>query len=179
MGNQKISNDLKDAALRMEDRGYTTEEILDIAGFSKSTLSRTRRTKRLTGSVAKAPAIGRGRPRVVQMMDIKYLINLARHNPTLFLDEYARRISDAQLLDISLSTIHRSFSRVGINVKHVQKLASERDPIIRADYVGHNMTKFTKWAYYGSICELSDLMQCYSPVLITHSTALAAQLSYA
>ncbi|KZP25006.1 hypothetical protein FIBSPDRAFT_734767 [Athelia psychrophila] len=68
-------------------------------------------------------------------MDIKYLINLARHNPTLFLDEYARRISDARLLDISLSTIHRSFSRAGINVKHVQKLASERDPIIRADYV--------------------------------------------
>jgi len=32
-------------------------------------------------------------------------------------------------------TIHHELSRAGLNVKHVQKMASERDPILWADFV--------------------------------------------
>ena len=34
-----------------------------------------------------------------------------------------------------MTTIHRSLERAGLNVKHVQKMASERDPALRADFI--------------------------------------------
>jgi transposase len=90
MGNHKISDDLKEASLRM--KLYPDEEVLAIVGFSRSTLKRAAHRKALTGSVAKK---GRGRPRILALSDCQYLLKLARFKPTLFLDEYARRLEDA------------------------------------------------------------------------------------
>jgi transposase len=83
VGNRRISDDLKDAALRMVNKGYKTKEILSTIQFSKSTIYRTQRLKQATGSVTKLQAIGRGRPRVFTQHDIQFLIRLARHNPIL------------------------------------------------------------------------------------------------
>ncbi|KAJ7814860.1 hypothetical protein B0H13DRAFT_1664370 [Mycena leptocephala] len=135
MPNRRISDDLKEAMLRMEDRGRdTTNEILKIAQFSRSTLIRMRKRKHLTGSVAKAQAIGRGRPRTLLQADADYLVRLARHNPTLFLDEYRDRLERYRHLPTSLSTIHRTFLRARMKLKAVQKMASERCPLARAGY---------------------------------------------
>ncbi|KAJ7843165.1 hypothetical protein B0H13DRAFT_1909506 [Mycena leptocephala] len=61
MPNRHISDDLKDAMLRPENRGRdTTAEVLKIAQFSRSTLYRARKQKHETGSVARAQAHGRG-----------------------------------------------------------------------------------------------------------------------
>jgi len=141
MGNRRISNDLKEAALRMKAHAYSDEETLEIAQFSLSTLKRAARRKRLTGSVAKAQVIGRGRPRKLAHPDCQYLLSLARHKPTLFLDEYARRLQDGRFLAVSLATIHRTFTRAGLSVKRVQKLAAERSPTIRADFV-HRISQY-------------------------------------
>ncbi|KAG1906132.1 uncharacterized protein F5891DRAFT_942093 [Suillus fuscotomentosus] len=92
MGNRQISDNLKDAALCMVNKGYATPEILSITQISKSTIYCTQCCKRATGSVAKIQAIGRGRPRAFTQHDIQFLIWLARHNPTLFLDEYQMRL---------------------------------------------------------------------------------------
>jgi hypothetical protein len=43
----------------------------------------------MTGSVAKAQVIGRGWPQKLIHPDCRYLLSLAHHKPTLFLDEYA------------------------------------------------------------------------------------------
>jgi hypothetical protein len=66
--------------------------------------------------------------------DAAYLLQLAQHKPTVFLDEYARRLIEFRHLPASLATIHRTFERAGLSVKQVQKLASECDPILRADF---------------------------------------------
>jgi transposase len=131
-----ISDDLKKAAIRLKHRGRdSNSEISQIGGFSKRTLFRILRRKQATGSVAKAQAVGRGRPRSLARRDAEYLLHLARYRPTLFLDEYARRLQHDRLLSVSLPTIHRTLQRSGINVKHVQKMASERDPVRRADFI--------------------------------------------
>ena len=135
MGNRRISDDLKEASLRMKARAYPTKEILAITAISRSTFQQVQQRKRLTGSVAKAQAIGRGRPCTLVHRDIQYLLTLARHKPTLFLDEYADRLADGRFLTVSMSTIHRAFARAGLNVKHIQKLAAKRNPTIRADFV--------------------------------------------
>jgi len=135
MGNRKISNDLKLAALRLRARGDSDKEVGRIMGISLSTLSRLRRRYHLTGSVSCAPPINKGRPRHLLSIDVRYLISLARHNPTLFLDEYSKHLRQWRYLLASLSTIHLTFERTGLRVKQVQKLAAERDPIKRADFV--------------------------------------------
>jgi transposase len=94
MGNQHISDNLKEAALCMKVHEYRDEEILGISRFSLSTLKRAVRWKRLMGSVTKVQAIGRGRPRKLIHPNCQYLLSLARHKPSFFLDEYARRLED-------------------------------------------------------------------------------------
>jgi transposase len=133
---RKISNDLKEAALRLKARGRdTAQEISQITGFCTRTLYRARQRKLLTGSVAPAQAIGRGRPRSLLRRDCDYLLRLARHKPTMFLDEYAQRLQQNRELSVCITTIHRSLERAGLNLKHVQKMAAERDPLLRANFV--------------------------------------------
>ncbi|KAG2113832.1 uncharacterized protein F5147DRAFT_552923, partial [Suillus discolor] len=90
---------------------------------------------RATGDVTKKLAIGRGRPRKLIHSDCLYLLCLARHKPTLFLDEYSCRLEEYRDLPVSLATIHALFKCAGLNVKRVQKLASERNPMVRAAFV--------------------------------------------
>jgi transposase len=136
MVNRTISSDLKRAALRLKDRGRDSDdEICRITGISLSTLYRAQRRHNLTGDVTNALAIGRGRPRKLMHVDCQYLIHLARHKPTLFLDEYNQRLARYRYLPTSLATIHRTLTRAGLSLKHVQKLASERKPLVRAGFI--------------------------------------------
>ncbi len=58
---RKISDDLKEAALRLYARGRDNiHEIASITGFSIRTFYHTHQQKRRTGTVAKQAAIGRG-----------------------------------------------------------------------------------------------------------------------
>ena len=70
-----ISDDLKEAAIRLKNRGRDTDhEIRQITGFSTKTLNRAIQCKQATGSVAKAQAIGRGRPWSLLRRDCDYLL---------------------------------------------------------------------------------------------------------
>jgi len=106
MGNCHISDDLKEASLHMKARAYLTKEILAITAISRSTFQQVQQRKRLTSSIAKAQAICQGRPRTLDHQDIQYLLTLARHKPTLFLDEYTDHLADGHFLTVSMSTIH-------------------------------------------------------------------------
>jgi hypothetical protein len=71
MVNCHISDDLKMAALRFKARGHDTiDEILQIVQFSRKTFYRVQHQYRRVGTVAKAQAIGRGRPCIALHGDI-------------------------------------------------------------------------------------------------------------
>ncbi|KAG1816934.1 hypothetical protein EV424DRAFT_1267408, partial [Suillus variegatus] len=55
--------------------------------------------------------------------------------PTLFLDEYNQCLIDYRHLPALLSTIHCTLTCAGLNLKHVQKLASKRKPLVRAGVI--------------------------------------------
>ncbi|KIK78870.1 hypothetical protein PAXRUDRAFT_78859, partial [Paxillus rubicundulus Ve08.2h10] len=78
-----------------------------------------------TGSIAKAQAIGHGRPRKLASNNAQYLLRPPHHTPTHFLDEYLKHLSNHRYLGISLTTVHRTFERARISIKQVQKLAAE------------------------------------------------------
>jgi hypothetical protein len=82
MGNRKISNDLKRAALHLRARGQDSiSQITEICDFSRSTFFRVLRCRQLTGDVAKAIVMGHGCPRSLLHTDCCYLLQLARHKP--------------------------------------------------------------------------------------------------
>jgi hypothetical protein len=87
------------------------------------------------GRVTNVQAIGWERPRKLIHPDCQYLLSLAWHKPSFFLDKYARWLEDNRFLTVSLATIHRSFTQAGISVKKVQKLAAECNPVIRTSFV--------------------------------------------
>jgi transposase len=173
MPNRCIS-DLKDAMLRLENRGRdTTAEVLKIAQFSRSTLYRARKQKRETGSVARAQAHGRGRPRTLAELDADYLVRLAKHKPTMFLDEYRERLERYRNLSASLATIHRTFIRARMSLKRVQKMASERCPLERANYSRHISIYPT--SYLISIDEVSKDDRTYAHIFGRSEIGLRAE----
>ncbi|PPQ83379.1 hypothetical protein CVT24_001450 [Panaeolus cyanescens] len=117
---RKISTDLKEAALKLKAQGRDTlEEIREITGISLRTLYRAQQQKQLTGSAAPALPIGCGRPQTLLRRDAEYLLSLAQHRPTLFLNEYAKRVEVNCEISVSITTIHRTLERAGLNVKHI------------------------------------------------------------
>jgi len=111
MVNRRISDDLKMAVLRLKARGRDTlTEILQIVRFSRKTFYNVQRRYHETGTVAKAQAIGRGRPRKALHGDVGYLIHLAHHKPVLFLNEYRQRLQEYRHLSLSIATIHRELA---------------------------------------------------------------------
>ncbi|KAJ7731667.1 hypothetical protein B0H16DRAFT_1469041 [Mycena metata] len=82
MGNRSITDTAKVIGLRLLHHGRDTrKEISTLCGYSTRTLRRASNRFRSTGSVAKAAAIGCGRPRLLHTNDSNYLTKLARHNP--------------------------------------------------------------------------------------------------
>ncbi|KAJ7135505.1 hypothetical protein C8R43DRAFT_817122, partial [Mycena crocata] len=130
----RISDDAKKIGLRLLKRGKDSRhEIAKLCDFSTRTLRRTVLRHQTTGSVAKAAAIGRGRPRLLHHRDSEYLLRIARHKPSRFLDEYQTFLHRYRLLPIHISTIHQTFERAGLSVKRIQNMASEQDPLQDGD----------------------------------------------
>ncbi|KAH6869008.1 hypothetical protein BKA70DRAFT_1132082 [Coprinopsis sp. MPI-PUGE-AT-0042] len=133
---KKISTDLKESMIRLHDLGDYDDETMEyVSGFSMRTFYHAKARHRVTGSAASKQALGRGRPRKLVRRDFDYLIRLARHKPSLFLDEYSRLLERFRHVPVHISTIHRMLQHGGLSLKRVQKLATERDPNKRADFV--------------------------------------------
>ncbi|KAK0236856.1 hypothetical protein EDD85DRAFT_770593 [Armillaria nabsnona] len=119
----------------MRVKGDSPEEILHMTRFSLSTLYRTQRHFRLTGDVAKKPALGCGCPRKLLAADIAYLLSLAQHNPSKFLDEYQERLCHYHNITVCLATIHHAFEAAGYSIKKITKMAKEKCPYKCASFI--------------------------------------------
>jgi transposase len=136
MGFRKISTDLLATSVRIHRRGRDTkEENAAVCNISKRTLERALVRVRETGTVAHRPPRARGRPKKVLQEDIDYLVRISRYKPSTFLREYCSMLGDQRYLDVHITTIHRALERAGISLKKLQKIAAERDPLARADYI--------------------------------------------
>jgi transposase len=135
MPGRNIHSSVHRIATRLLDQGKDTrEEVCDVTEISRSTLVRAVRRKRQTGSVAFAPARGRGRPRSMTREDIEFLLKHARARPSTYLKEYQRLLLVHRFVQVPISTIADALAREDITRKKISKVAIERDPIKRADY---------------------------------------------
>lgn len=133
---RKHTDDNRLTAMRLADRGLDdTDEICRLTDIPRSTFYDTRRRYLRTGRVSVKEALLRGRPRSTTYRDTFFLLKLAKHNPTRFLDEYAQLLERSRLLSISISTVHRCLARAGLVVKQAQKMAGERTRAKIANYI--------------------------------------------
>lgn len=131
---RKISEDLKEVAVRIANNGQGLDNVLETVGFSASTYWRTVQRLRETGSVSFQQPVRKGRHRKLLREDEDYILALMQQNPALFLDEYARLLDQNRAISVSIPTMYRLFSRHGITYKRAKKVARERDPLARADF---------------------------------------------
>ncbi|KAF5376010.1 hypothetical protein D9757_008836 [Collybiopsis confluens] len=136
MGNRKISRDVKLCAIHLYERDLLNiDNILDCIGFSERTFYRVLKYWRETGDVVPHRYGLRGRPRVLLHDDIQYLIHLVQHRPDYFLDELASLMQDNRFIAVHLSTICRELERLGLSLKRIRRIARERCPLKRANFI--------------------------------------------
>ncbi|KAH7921101.1 hypothetical protein BV22DRAFT_992269, partial [Leucogyrophana mollusca] len=123
-----ISPDVKIAALRLYEAGHIgLGDILDCVGFSRRTFFRVRKLYSETGDVVKPRSAFRGRPRKLNLEDLRYLVELIHHRPDWFLDELEALLSCNRFIAIHYTTVHRELVRAGISLKKLRKVAKERN----------------------------------------------------
>lgn len=79
-----------------------------------------------TGNVVKPRSQYTGRPRIFNLEDLHYLLELINHHPDWFLDELTTLMRHNRYIAVHYSTIHRELERAGISLKKLRKIAKER-----------------------------------------------------
>ncbi|KAF7969547.1 hypothetical protein HWV62_26949 [Athelia sp. TMB] len=138
MGFRHISRDVKLAAIRLHERDLLDlETILSCCNFSESTFYRILRLWRETGDVVKRNHIIKGKPRLLECDDVRYLLELVRDNPDYFLDELLNLLTTNRFISVHYTTIHRELERAGMSTKKLTRIAIERNENRRAEFIGH------------------------------------------
>jgi transposase len=114
------------------DLHLPVEEIAVLAGCCERTVYNILARHAETGIPDLLPR-GR-RPRVLNADDFVFIIHLLRLNPALFLDEVQDQLLVERDVDISLSSISRTLSRLGYSHKRLSKEAAECNELLRTTW---------------------------------------------
>jgi transposase len=115
-------------------KASSLNKILDCVGFSRMTFYRIKKLYDETGVVVKPRSEYIGRPRIFNLGDLQYFLELVQHSPDWFLDELTRLMQQNRFISIHYTTIHRTLARAGISLKKLHKVAKERNEDLRADF---------------------------------------------
>ncbi|KAJ8588621.1 hypothetical protein M405DRAFT_819414 [Rhizopogon salebrosus TDB-379] len=125
MVNRRISEDLKECALRLWNHGWDVEDVCKAFGVSTSSCYRWRQVLEERGTIKRPPSPLTGHTRTITRALLSAIQDLFAIDADLFLDE------DEHNNNNSLSTLSRTLEQAGLSRKILQKLAAERDDIHR------------------------------------------------
>lgn len=139
---RKISKDMKERAIWLLDRGWLSNEVLEIFGISKRSLQRWRRNLRVHGSVIPPKSPFQGRPPILNALQMHDLVEAISKSPELFLDEIQDWILISTDIGLSRSTIHKIVRDLGFTYKYLSKAALERDEELRREWMEEIQSEF-------------------------------------
>ena len=140
---RKTPKAIKVSAMRLyEDNILPKPTILAYLGLSSRTFDRVLAIWNSTGDVVKQTNGICGRPRLLHHSDVDYLKRLIQHRPDWFLDELQYLLQTNWFIAAHFTTVHRELVRAGISPKKIQKIASERNEDLRADFIAR-MAQYT------------------------------------
>ena len=128
MGNHCISEDVKQIALKLWNQGWEAEDICDILDISCASLYRWQAIFEEHGSVIHPPSLLKGqRTHILTHALIQACQDLFSRESDLYLNEVVAWLALEHDIVISISTLARNLTEVGLTHKILHKLASERD----------------------------------------------------
>lgn len=135
MGFRKISDDLKQVALRMHlDRGWVPDDVAETLGFSERSLYRWKERFLTTGDLHILQHPEHGRPRLIPPPATRDLLELIQDAPQMYLDEIQEWLDIAQDVQISRSALHDNLRDCGLTYKAIHKCAAERNEPLREQF---------------------------------------------
>jgi transposase len=147
----QLSEDLKKRIVKwyLED-GLTYREIRDLGGVSLGLISNTLRDYRdFDGQVKNSFRRITGRPSYLNEDDIAFIESTLQANPSIYLDELQKRLSDTRNLEVSIATLSRALASTQYSRKSLTKASAERDEELRsvweiamAEYTNPNVFVF-------------------------------------
>ncbi|KIK78849.1 hypothetical protein PAXRUDRAFT_36557 [Paxillus rubicundulus Ve08.2h10] len=106
MGNHRISQDVKLAAIRLHEHGpLHLQDILECCNFSECTFYHILKLWHDTGDVVTHNQSFHGRPHLLDHDDLDYVLNLMQSNPDYFLDKLLSLIKNNCFVSVHFTTI--------------------------------------------------------------------------
>src|SRR5437016_3009225 len=123
MGNQKISNDLKECALNLWDWGWDLEDITDALLVLQTSLYQWRSIFKEHSSVTRPSCALRGQIRTLTWAVLTAVHTLYTSDPDLYLDELVLWLAIHHDINISVSSFHENLTKAGLTRKILHKIA--------------------------------------------------------
>ncbi|KAG8680565.1 hypothetical protein FRC09_018144 [Ceratobasidium sp. 395] len=130
-----ITDEVRACIVRMLTLGYDTPMIMAVADVSKASIKRIRKRWRNTGSYRRAETYGViGRPRLLEVGDLWYLMDRLAQSPDLFLQDLQDELSYMCGIEVSVPTVQRALDRLGFTFKELDRRAIEQSETARAEF---------------------------------------------
>ncbi|KAG8792096.1 hypothetical protein FRC12_007207 [Ceratobasidium sp. 428] len=120
------SDTVKAIVVRLADRGFPLEDIIDIVQLSEGTVRSICRSWVETGSIERPRTCGLvGRPRALTLGDLSYLTARLKRSPYMHLDDMQAELASVCNVRVGRTTLSDSdtLRRHGITKKKVRYLA--------------------------------------------------------
>jgi transposase len=129
MGNQCISADVKECALRVWDSGWELEDICWALMVSRRSIYHWQLIFKEYGSIKRPPSPLLGPTRILTHALITSCQTLYESDSDLYLDEVVTWLAITHDIMISTATLSRNLTEAGLTRKMLHKIAIERDEI--------------------------------------------------
>ncbi|THU77296.1 hypothetical protein K435DRAFT_619764, partial [Dendrothele bispora CBS 962.96] len=140
---RRISQDLKERALWLSERGYIPKEVAHLLGVSQKSICRWQDTFDMHGTVIPPRNPLQGRPSAVSTELREDLVSLSRESPELFLEEIQEWIAVAHEAAISRSHLWQILEDCAISYKKLRREAAERDEELRNQWKAAYQLQYT------------------------------------
>ncbi|KAG1738919.1 Homeodomain-like protein, partial [Suillus paluster] len=114
MVNRRISEDIKQCALRLWNHGWDVQDICEALGISQSSCYRWRRIFEELGTVKKPPSPLIGRTRIITRALLTAVEDLFAEDSDLFLDEVCTWLAGQHNIIIGTSMLCHNLKQAGL-----------------------------------------------------------------
>ena len=137
-----ISTDMKQRALCLIEKGWTSEDIVEALGVSSRSITQWEDNYEQCGRMD-PPTVLRGRPRILTSAMTDDLQEMIKETPSLFLDEIGEFLALYHDQPILTTALHDNLCDLGLTYKLLHRVAAERDDVARAEWLHDILVNFT------------------------------------
>jgi transposase len=137
-----ISPDMKQYALCLIEKGWTSKDIVEALGVSLKSITQWEDNHKQHGHVD-PPTVLQDRPRILTSAMTDNLQEMIKETPSLFLDEISKFLTLYHNQPISTTTLHNNLCDLGLTYKHLRRVATECDDVAHAEWLHDILANFT------------------------------------